>query len=306
MLTPQEKWDRLKEICQHWHAVVQGGETMLDYKKLLSDRGFLVHATQAYPSMKPYLKGFHLSLETWRGNCDAEGWEKRNNSPMDNELEKGTACSLEDVKLQALCQDAGDLSSYCKEPPSGKTTVVPRFKQDLEALLLLTKSKHPTVRHVRSNLVVTAYYGFGDASLGGFGLMVERPDGLHGRFGLWGSDTEDESLNNRELCNLVEMVEEEALNSHLSNLELWIFTNNSTAESCFFKGGSSFPLLHKLVLRLRKVKLEQGFLLHMVHVAGTLMIAQGTDGLSRGIYLEGVMAGDSMLSFINLAKSALE
>jgi hypothetical protein len=235
MLTSQEKWDRLKEICQHWHAVIQGGETMLDYKKLLLDRGFLVYITQAYPSMKPYLKGFHLSLETWRGNCDAEGWKKRNNSPMDNEWEKGTACSLEDVKLQALCQDAGDLSSYCKEPPSGKMTVLPRFKQDLEALLLLTKSKHPTMRRMRSNLVVTAYYGFSNASSGRFGLTVEYSNGLHGRFGLWGSDTEDESLNYRELPNLVKMVEEEALNGHLSNLELWIFTDNSTVESCFLE-----------------------------------------------------------------------
>jgi hypothetical protein len=36
------------------------------------------------------------------------------------------------------------------------------------------------------------------------------------------------------------------------------------------------------------------------------MIAQGTDGLSCGIYLEGVITGDSMLTFIDLAKSALE
>ncbi len=25
--------------------------------------------------MKPYLKGFHLSLEIWRGGRDAEGWK---------------------------------------------------------------------------------------------------------------------------------------------------------------------------------------------------------------------------------------
>ncbi len=154
--------------------------------------------------------------------------------------------------------------------------------------------------------MVSAYYGFGDASSGGFGSTVEHPDGLHGRFGLWGSNTDNESLNYKELRNLVEMVEEKALNVHLSDSELWIFTNNSMAESCFFKGGSSSPLLHKLVLRLHKVKVEQDFLLHLVHVVGTQMIAQGTDGLSRGIYLEGFMAGDIVLSFINLAKSALE
>lgn len=43
----------------------------------------------------------------------------------------------------------------------------------------------------------------------------------------------------------------------------------------------------------------------MIHVAGTRMIAQGTDGCSRGVFMEGVMAGKSMLGlFIDLDKSA--
>jgi hypothetical protein len=69
--------------------------------------------------------------------------------------------------------------------------------------------------------------------------MVERPDGVQGRFGLWGRDEEESSSKYRELCNLVEMVEEEAELGYLTHGELWIFTNNSTAESCFFHGGSS-------------------------------------------------------------------
>jgi hypothetical protein len=36
------------------------------------------------------------------------------------------------------------------------------------------------------------------------------------------------------------------------------------------------------------------------------MIAQGTDGCSRGVRLEGVMAGKDVLSFVDLGKSALE
>jgi hypothetical protein len=52
--------------------------------------------------------------------------------------------------------------------------------------------------------------------------------------------------------------------------------------------------------------MEQGFTLHVVHIAGTRMIAQGTDGLSRGILLEGVVRGKDMLSFVNIARTALE
>ena len=86
---------------------------------------------------------------------------------------------------------------------------------------------------------------------------------------------------------------------------MWIFTDNSTAESCVHKGSSTSAILHELVVQLRKCELEQSFVLHMVHVAGTRMIAQGTDGLSRGSFLEGVVAGSSMLSFIDLALPAI-
>jgi hypothetical protein len=49
-----------------------------------------------------------------------------------------------------------------------------------------------------------------------------------------------------------------------------------------------------------------GFTLHLVHVAGTRMIAQGTDGLSRGSLLEGVARGEDVLSFIDLAQGAFK
>ena len=101
-------------------------------------------------------------------------------------------------------------------------------------------------------------------------------------------------------------MEEEAKEEHLKDGELWIFTDNSTAESCFFKGGSTSKTLHELVLRLRKAEMSYGFTLHLVHVAGTRMIAQGTDGLSRGSFLEGVARGEHMLSFVDLAHNAIE
>jgi hypothetical protein len=86
--------------------------------------------------------------------------------------------------------------------------------------------------------------------------------------------------------------------------ELWLFTKNTTAESCFFKGGYSSKLLHDLVLRLRQAELKFGFVLHMVHVAGMQMIAQGMDYLSQGLFIEGVMSDADMLSYVNLSLMA--
>ena len=73
LLMFQEKWDCMKAICLKWLSLLEQGFTKLNYKELQSDRGFMVYVMQAYPGMKPYLKGFHLLLGTWRGGRDKEG-----------------------------------------------------------------------------------------------------------------------------------------------------------------------------------------------------------------------------------------
>jgi hypothetical protein len=305
-LTSQEKWDRVKSCCQHWHAIVLTGDTVLDYKKLRSNRGFMVYVMQAYPSLKPYLKGFHLLLKTWQGGQDAEGWKEQGARGEDDmEPERETETSVEELKLQGLIRAAQGMGVDSQGPSLGLTIAIPWFKRDLEALLFLSRSKEPNMRQVRSsNVVLTAYYGYGAASSGGFDSTVAQPGGLHGRCGLWPRDMEDQSSNYQELRNLVDAMDEEAKEGYLKGSELWMFTDNSTAESCFYKGGSLSELLHELVLWLRKIELDHGFILHVVHVSGMRMIAQGTDGLSRGLFLEGVMAGRDMLSYVNLAKGA--
>lgn len=184
------------------------------------------------------------------------------------------------VELEAIEQATG--------PVSGLTRAVPRFRSDLEALCRLTASDTPLVCVVRSSKIITVYYGFGDASSQGFGATIERADGIQGRYGLWSSADAGQSSNFRELLNLVQSVEEEASANNVADTELWLFTDNSTAESCFCRGSSSSQLLHELVLRLRRLEMEHSLNLQIVHVAGTRMIEQGTDGLSRGLLLEGV------------------
>jgi hypothetical protein len=303
VLTSIDKWIRMKNICRHWLNLLNKGASLLDFKQLRSDRGFMVYVTQVYPGLKPYLKGFHLSLEMWRKDRDSEGWRLCGTPARSQETEEedhdepGSHVLLQDDLNETVDQDGSE---------SGLTPAAPRFKQDLEALLHLTEGDQPRARKVRSKNRATAYYGFGDASSGGFGATVARPGGLHGRFGLWGRDEETKSSNYCELRNLVDTVEDKAKEGYLKDGELWLFTDNLTAESCFYKGGSSSKLLHELVLRLRKLEMDFGFTLHVVHVAGTRMITKGMDGLSRGIMLEGVVKGEDMSSFVDLSKTALE
>ena len=49
-----------------------------------------------------------------------------------------------------------------------------------------------------------------------------------------------------------------------------------------------------------------GVRIDIFHVAGTRMIAQGTDGVSRGYLGQGVMAGESMVAHIPIHISAVE
>jgi len=108
------------------------------------------------------------------------------------------------------------------------------------------------------------------------------------------------SSNYRELRNLVDAVEAGVASGDLADAELFVFTDNSTAEGAYSKGNTDSPLLFDLVLRLRCLDMSGGLRLHVIHVAGTRMVAQGTDGLSRGDVTDGIMAGQPMCQFIPL------
>mmetsp|Transcript_11711 Transcript_11711/g.19385 ORF Transcript_11711/g.19385 Transcript_11711/m.19385 type:complete len:1450 (-) Transcript_11711:1434-5783(-) len=332
VLTSPEKWEKLRGILKKWLTLIKEGEEKLDHKELLSDRGFLVYVSKTYPAMIPYLKGFHLTIEMWRDNRDRDGWkmteiqtprssnlrtiseiedcseEKEDCSDLLDTLdEEDNICDLDDTAVQHKLRDTGASKHFHMAPPNGYTRPAPRFLSDLEALTALSDSPSPPLRIVRGKVIFAAVYGFGDASGKGFGFTSDDGSGnVRYRIGTWGRDAEDESSNYRELRNLVEAAEEEAKSGKLTSTEFFIFTDNSTAESSFYRGGSSSKLLHELVLRLRLLEIKYSVIIHLVHVSGTRMIAQGTDGTSRGSLLEGVMTGESMLTFVDLAKTAFE
>ena len=54
------------------------------------------------------------------------------------------------------------------------------------------------------------------------------------------------------------------------------------------------------------VEMGTGYVLHIIHVAGTIIKRAGIYGLSRGDILEVIMTGQNPLDFITLNKSADE
>ena len=51
---------------------VEGPDNM-DRKELESMRGFMIYCCRTYRNMNPYLKGVHLTIDSWRDYRDNEG-----------------------------------------------------------------------------------------------------------------------------------------------------------------------------------------------------------------------------------------
>jgi hypothetical protein len=172
-------------------------------------------------------------------------------------------------------------------PKDGLIRAVPRLKDNVEALMRLTESNLPPLRVVRPSQVVQVYCGFGDASGKQFGVTLLQNyncrsclakaesggTGVRFRIHLWSPEEEEvrrESSNYKELMNLVDTVGAEANAGRMQNCELFMFTDNSTAKSCFYRGTSKSRhlYLHRLVLRLRLLEMDYGMMIHVIHISG--------------------------------------
>lgn len=294
----QEKWDKAKLIVSDLHEkVVVNGKRDLNYKSLESGVGFLVHLSCTFPMIFPYLKGIYHTMNSWRVGRDLDGW-KYSMSEW-KELLSLEGARSEDIHIAKKVFVA---QSQPNKPVSVK--VVSRLASDLSSLTLLFGSQEPPRRLVRGAHVSVARYGFGDASGGGFGASWAVGKRIKWRLGTWGEEESEGSSNLRELKNLVETLETMADDGELRGTECFLFTDNSTAEDAFYNGASSSRTLHDLVVRVKLLEMYSQCKIHLSHVAGTRMIEQGTDGLSRGNISEGSLKGEGMLPFIPIHQDA--
>jgi len=286
----QERWDKGVEIIGWIDKEVKGGDT-IHFRTLEKYRGFLIYLSRTYPVMTPFMKGIHLSLDSWRP------WRREDSWKM----------TMSEIRA-ALEEREGDspdkMVSGGRAPERVKWA--PRLVDDLRALKTFTASKHPPRRLVRPVRSAVAVYVFGDASGSGFGSSFNIGDQVRYLSGQWNSEHGGQTSNYRELVNLVYALEKARDEGLLEGTEVFVFTDNTTAEAAFFKGTSSTPELFDLVLRMRRLQMHDKTILHVTHVAGRRMIAQGTDGLSRGQMSDGAMGGADFLTFVPLHLSAVD
>ena len=63
--------------------------------------------------------------------------------------------------------------------------------------------------------------------------------------------------------------------------------------------------LFELVVRVKKHELLYGCLILVTHISGDRMQAQGTDGISRGLFKEGVSTSLDMEAFLVLPSAVI-
>jgi hypothetical protein len=241
------------------------------------------------------LKGIHLTLDFWRAGRGRDGWPVnddgwRLSNTIDNKLEDSET------------RQGGGL-----EPPKF-VQEDERLADDLWMLQKLTEDEEPPQVVVRAKETAVGYL-FGDASGGGFGtsLWTVGTGMVDLTYGTWRSQMSKESSNFREFANFVRRVEQLVRNGKLEpGTELFLLTDNFVTECIWHKGTAKSKLLHGLVQRLQKLEMTGMLIIHMVWVAGTRMIRQGTDGLSRGDLCTGVMAGKDFLDYVPIDKGALD
>jgi hypothetical protein len=128
----QEFSDRRKEVPSE----VLGGESAggINHKQLERRRGFLLYVAQAYPSLVPYLKGIHLTLDGRRSGRNEEGW-KRSRANMEQPRRHGD----QEEAMKAMSEEAPSL-----------VIPVPHLEQYVMVLLALMDPLVPPERSVRS------------------------------------------------------------------------------------------------------------------------------------------------------------
>jgi hypothetical protein len=273
-----------------------------------------------YDLVTPYLKGLHLTLAAHHPQHDNQGWKL---SPKEWDVYVWGKASDEklamdeDKSFSEVANDSPPPEAKSKqqanhfsmgdtlEPPK-EVKPVARLRFDLDALDQLFDSETPTKNLLRAARIYSILYGFANASGTAFGSTVLGKDGNHYRIGTWESDVDHNSSNFCEFENFVCALEYEATKGNLDDAIIFLCTDNLTVKAGLEKGNSTSKKLFELVLRTRLLQNKFRCQTVVTHVSRKQMMAQGTDGVSRGHLKEGVSTGEDMLKFIPLNLSTLD
>ena len=258
-----KKWEKGLNIVSNLSKLISEHpfeRPSLNRKELERHTGFLNHLTMTFDDMTPFLKGFYLTLNSWKRRRDKDDWKMSDKTWL-----KCLAAQLYNGSIsEAEFENGVNLQTDIGCPVM--VTACTRMGDDVRALMAMFASPDPPQLNLRSKEIVTVVYGFGGASGTGLGATFTCGSGFNFRIGVWGADNGDESSNWREFTNIVESLEDEARSGHLIDTEIFMFTDNSTVEVCSVIGSSTSPKLLGLIVRLKAITTLFGTKIHIFHV----------------------------------------
>jgi hypothetical protein len=147
-------------------------------------------------------------------------------------------------------------------------------------------------RPVRARKSGTLSTKFGDGSGTGTGGTNETYEGaattpMEMWMGTWDAHVHHFTSNWKELCTLKLSMEQESKRAspRCKGATMFYFTDNEVTYHIVNGGSSREPRLQKLIHEIKALEILLQCHLVVIHVPGKLMIVQGTDDLSRGIWI---------------------
>jgi hypothetical protein len=138
-------------------------------------------------------------------------------------------------------------------------------------------------------LAVTWGDGSGTGTGGTLEFVTTDYPGGHGGeawMGQWSPTVQSTSSNWKEHRTLLATLKwEPHKTSQFRHCRLFYFMDNLVTYYIIHRRSSSVPSLHQLIVRLKQAELSHNCQLLIIHVPGTAMISQGTDGLSQNVWI---------------------
>ena len=123
----QEKWDKARgyarELVDAFLNTPKGQLPTFDHKDLERKRGFFIHLAITFGSIVPFLKGIHLTLDSWRPGRGSDGWKMR-----DKEWRVYMASISKEGEIPEVV-----LNSWSKGAPK-RVKAAARLEEDLKAI----------------------------------------------------------------------------------------------------------------------------------------------------------------------------
>ena len=130
-MVSQEKWDKTKCLLEELKEMVTKGP--LSIQRMLEIRGFLMYVVSTYTWLNPYMKGMHLTVDSWRPGRSEDGFKM-----TPNETQKLESSLWGRIGLPCRREDKGGVDHVVDMPERdgdcAPATVLPvgRYIRDLE------------------------------------------------------------------------------------------------------------------------------------------------------------------------------